>query len=156
MLLTEPKDRKFFDWLITTGVFTRSQFNSWSKPDEGQLFPVLLSNSHLINDEAYIKSGLAFSPKNLHLPTLQLDVTFVRKFPKPLLISLVRQFNVLPLAQHGQTQWFALPYFFNFNLAEFCDVLNIDPKTPAFSIITPSHYQEYSNQLIAQAPEYDA
>jgi hypothetical protein len=155
MLITDPKDRRFFDWLINTNVFTRTQFNAWEKPEEGRLMPVLLNNSHLLNDAAFIKSGLSHNPNYLHIPSLQVDPTFIRQFPKPLFTAMIQQYDALPLAAHGLSQWFCIPYFFEFDLAGFCDMLNIDQKTPSLMVITPSQYQAYYQQILAFAPDYN-
>lgn len=140
IFLTEPKDRKFLEWLYLTEVFSKSDFSSFEKPEEGLLMPVLLNNSKKIDSERWISSALKSNPLLYYIPHLKQSTSFQNEFSHTLLRNLRETYTVIPLTQEGNTKWFTILYFFQFSIQNFCETLNYEPGQVAFNIVTPKTF----------------
>lgn len=140
MIFLGQKDRRFFDWLVSTEVFSKSEYNSWDKPEEGYLMSVLIDNHYKINHDLWINSGLKSNPSFLHIPNISVDHDFKNSFSSTLRKNLLNEYYISPICQHGNTKWFALGYFHPFNIQEFCTLLDLKPSNVVFNIVTPNYF----------------
>ena len=141
MYINTPKDREFYQALVDNDVFSSQGFAAWTKPDEGELMPVLIENKARYSGANYLLAALKSDPAFVRVPGLEPDWPFIKQFPMAMIHRAIDEFGAYPIRRLGRYYWFSLSYFQPFSRAKAAEALNVSLNDCVWNVIKPEELE---------------
>lgn len=148
MHFLKESDNIMHQALIDNDILTIKEWGLWDKPDEGNLFPVLVKNFHKIDSDKYIAEGLKTCNFAVRVPKMSLDTSVLQRLSLATYSQNADNHVAIPLCQMGSTFWFGFSMFATFRPEAFLASLPFAVKQAAWNLLTPVELVAYASQSV--------
>jgi len=154
MQLKDPDDRQFFHHLIECDALSMRSWNNLDLPEEGALMPALNKYVKELNLSAYASGALQLGSTFYRINNLHLRYDFVKSYPAPLLADLIKSHYVVPLTQHGSTQWFGVCRYVPFFPDEIKRLVDRKNTNTCWQVLFPHEFYSAVDFIRAKIPNF--